>query len=144
MHDFEFLVAHGEHEWVPSSRRPPMELCVWASDRMVVVCGTQGDRDIGKFITDEGTAKLPLHGREKQVGEYDFLVVHPPPSTATSSRGTSLSAVEAAREALAQRQEKIESLASGSERMNDEAASFHDQARQLRQAMEKQNSWLPF
>ena len=45
---------------------------VKASDRMFVVRGSGGD--VGKFIADEGAAKLPLNGRERTVDDFEFLV----------------------------------------------------------------------
>ena len=46
---------------------------VKASDRMYVVRSPAGD--VGKYISNEGTAKFPAHGKERTLGDFEFLVL---------------------------------------------------------------------
>ena len=46
---------------------------VLSSPRMYVVRSKGGD--VGKFIADEGTAKVPINGKEVTVDDFEFLVL---------------------------------------------------------------------
>ena len=46
---------------------------VKTSDRMYVVRSAAGD--VGKFICNEGTAKFPAYGKERTLGDFEFLVL---------------------------------------------------------------------
>ena len=52
----------------------PPEGAVQASNRMFVIRSPEGE--VGKFIADEGTAKIPLGGKECKINDFDFLVVN--------------------------------------------------------------------
>ena len=106
---------------------------------MAIVCDDQGnDRDPGKFIRDEGTAKVGRDGWEVQIESFDWLVVRREGDAAGREGGP--------REALAQRGEKLEALGSASERLADEGFVFLESARELREQSESKakRSWLPF
>ena len=40
---------------------------------MLVVRAADGTGDVGKFIADEGTAKVPRYGREVTVKDFEYL-----------------------------------------------------------------------
>ena len=76
--DFQFLVLASGAEAVWLLGAPDTSDCVYASDRMVVIRATDHpDRDPGKFITDENSAKIPRNGKEVtlQQEDYEYLVV---------------------------------------------------------------------
>ena len=74
---FDFLVlAEGVAPfWVHGATkpRPPREAWVWASERMAVIRATDHpDRDPGKFIADENSAKIPRNRKEVELQPEDF------------------------------------------------------------------------
>ena len=64
----------------PSRGRPECGCTVCsASDRRIVICATDNaDYDIGKFIAEDGVAKVPRWGWEKTVKSFAFLRIGRP------------------------------------------------------------------
>ena len=76
--DFEFLVLADGAEAVWLLGPPSLDDCVWASERMAVIRATDHpDRDPGKFIADENSAKIPRNRKEVELQpeDYEHLVV---------------------------------------------------------------------
>ena len=144
--DYEFLIlADGAVPTWETTWYPPPDDCVWASERMVVICAIDNeDRDPGKYIANEGKAVVPRHGKEETLpnSHYQFLVVRPGgaaaarPGGAGAAGGAAADAVEA-RRALGERGEKLDTLASATERMAGEARSMADMASELNQQQQR-------
>ena len=136
--DYEFLILADSA--VPSWETtwyPPPDGCVWASERMVVICAIDNeDRDPGKYICNEAKAVVPRHGKEETLpnSHYQFLVVRH--GGAAAAGGAAADAREACR-ALGERGEKLDSLASATERMAGEAQSMADMASQINQQQQR-------
>ena len=79
--EFEFLTSDLRTEWLSSTlcAKLPPDGGVWASERMAVCRATDHqDQDPGKYIVDEGHAKVPRMGKEVTVTQFDMLVVCEP------------------------------------------------------------------
>ena len=156
--DFEFLILRPNARVAWSVTRPAE--CVWASARMAVVRPADGarfpDRDTGKYIADEHRVRIPHGGREVTLheGEYEYLsvtretgadkpswwgarVVGRRQTSACSSSGTAATEAAQAAQALAERGEKLGTLAAASQSLANDAENFADMATQLRIASER-------
>ena len=92
-----------------------------------------------------GLAKVPRNGWETTVDEFAFLVIgQGPASSRRPAAGIDTDFTSDAREALAERGEKLGTLATATERLADDARDFEARARALRKQAESQNSWFPF